>query len=90
LVWVVGGGGAPTLAERRRREADDLRARAALNPLVAAALAAFPGAEIKAVRPVRLDPPEPAPDASDAPPLEAYDADALSDDWAPVDPFDEE
>jgi DNA polymerase-3 subunit gamma/tau len=83
VVSVVADAAPPTIAERRRVEADDLRARAALNPLVAAALARFPGAEIKAVRPVGAEPAEP-------PPLEAYEADALSDDWAPVDPFDEE
>jgi len=83
--WMVGvapGPGQPTLAEQRRAEADALTARAAAQPLVAAALALFPGARIKAVRPRAAEPETPPPDAYD-------DAD-FGDDWAPIDPFDEE
>jgi DNA polymerase-3 subunit gamma/tau len=75
------GAAAPTLAERRRAEADDLRARALARPLALAALAAFPDAQIKTVRAI-------APE-TEAPPLEAY-ADAFDEDWTPVDAFDEE
>jgi DNA polymerase-3 subunit gamma/tau len=83
VVSVVGSGGAPTVAERRENTADTLRARAEDNPLVAAALALFPGATIKAVRPLA---PEVGPDM--APDTEAaYDFD---DNWEPVDPFDED
>jgi DNA polymerase-3 subunit gamma/tau len=84
--WVVSvaqGQGAATIAAQRRAEADTLRAKALESPMILAALAAFPGAEIKAVRPLG------AVAASDAPPLEAY-ADAMDDDWAPIDAFDEE
>ncbi len=80
--WVLSvaasGDGAPTLTQQRREALDGLRAQAAENPLVLATLAMFPGAEIKTVRPMLA---EPGP-----PPVEAYD----DDDWAPVDPFDEE
>jgi DNA polymerase-3 subunit gamma/tau len=83
VVSVVGGGGAATVAEVRRGTADTLRARAADNPLVAAALALFPGAAIKAVRPLAPEAgPHMAPDGE-----AAYDFD---DNWEPVDPFDED
>ncbi|MCI4661595.1 MAG: DNA polymerase III subunit gamma/tau [Neomegalonema sp.] len=51
--WVVSiaqGHGAKTLAELRQELEDGLRAEAMAHPLVAAALAAFPGAELRAVR----------------------------------------
>jgi DNA polymerase-3 subunit gamma/tau len=84
VVSVVSGGGAPSVAERRRAEEGSLRARAEDNPLVAAALAAFPGARVKAVRPLVPDaPPEADPEA-------ASEADAFGDNWEPVDPFDED
>jgi DNA polymerase-3 subunit gamma/tau len=87
--WVVSvvadADAAPSIAERRAAEADDLRGRAAAAPLVAAALALFPGAEIKAVRPLAL------PDAASAPPPEDDDeTDDTGDDWSPIDPFAEE
>jgi DNA polymerase-3 subunit gamma/tau len=50
-VSVVGSGGAATIAEARAAERDDLHARAAAHPMVQAVLAAFPGAEIREVRP---------------------------------------
>lgn len=50
--------GQPTVAEERRRKEDDLRAQAEAHPLVAAALASFPGAEIGAMRPLGFDPTE--------------------------------
>src|SRR5690625_4933923 len=68
-VLVSSDEGQPTIAEERRRKADDLRARAEAHPLVAAALASFPGAEIGAMRPLGFDPleteilaPSPEPD----------------------------
>lgn len=84
--WVVSvapGQGGATIAAQKRAEADNLRAKALKSPMIVAALAAFPGAEIKAVR-VRGE-----AAADDAPPLEAY-ADVMDDDWAPIDAFDEE
>jgi DNA polymerase III subunit gamma/tau len=77
-VSVVGRGGAPTLAETRMTRETGLKAEVAAHPLVAAALAAFPGAAITAVR---LPEPDAAADAgaTDAP-EEADDA------W---DPFEE-
>lgn len=49
-VSVVGSGGAPTIAEEREREQDQARAEALQNPLVQAALTAFPGAKITQIR----------------------------------------
>jgi len=83
--WMVGvapGPGQPTIAEQRQADADALTARAAAQPLVAAALALFPGAKIKAVRPRAAEP--------ETPPPEAYEDAGFGDDWAPIDPFDEE
>jgi DNA polymerase-3 subunit gamma/tau len=77
-VAVVGAGGGATIAEVRAAERGDLRARSLAHPLVQAVLAAFPGAEIRDVRPA--DAPEPA-----AAPVEDED-----DDWDPFDPFSEE
>ena len=50
-VAVVGSGGAATIAEVRAAEKGDLRARSLAHPMVQAVLAAFPGAEIRDVRP---------------------------------------
>jgi DNA polymerase-3 subunit gamma/tau len=50
VVSVVSEGGADTIAEVKAAHADDLQAQARAHPMVAAALAAFPGAEIKEVR----------------------------------------
>jgi DNA polymerase III subunit gamma/tau len=50
--------GAPSVAEERRRAEADARAEAENHPLIAAALATFPGARIGAVRP--LGPAQPA------------------------------
>ena len=58
-VSVVGSGGAATIAEVRAAERDDLQAQAAAHPMVQAVLAAFPGAEIREVRPA--DAPETRP-----------------------------
>ncbi|SDZ78201.1 DNA polymerase III subunit gamma/tau [Rubrimonas cliftonensis] len=89
---------APTIEERRAAEAAAMRAEAARNPLVAAALAAFPGAEIATVRPFaqEVDAPSdtiddegdvapPDEDYDGAPPLDAY----AGEDWSPFDPFEE-
>jgi DNA polymerase-3 subunit gamma/tau len=88
--WVVtvvsDAGAAPSIAERRAAEVDDLRARAATAPLVAAALALFPGAEIKAVRPLG----EPEAAAAPPPPQDDDFDDDAGEDWSPVDPFAEE
>jgi DNA polymerase-3 subunit gamma/tau len=94
MVSVEAGGGAPSIAEARRALEGDLRARAEGTPLVAAALALFPGATIKGVRP--LDGGDAAADApEEGPPgLQGLDFDdddpAFGDDWEPVDPFDED
>ena len=80
-VAVVGSGGAATIAEVRAAEKGDLRARSLAHPMVQAVLAAFPGAEIKDVRPAdALDVPGPAAPA-------AADEDES---WDPFDPFEEE
>jgi DNA polymerase-3 subunit gamma/tau len=81
-VSVVGSGGGATLAETRAEEEDALRAAALAHPLVQAALKAFPGATLTAVRrraPIETemlaDPEDPGADEGD---------------WEPVDPFEEE
>ncbi|MFN3612956.1 MAG: DNA polymerase III subunit gamma/tau [Rubrimonas sp.] len=83
IVSVTAGQGAPTIAAQRRAEGETLRAKALKSHMVLAALTVFPGADVKAVRPLGTAA------ASDAPPLEAY-ADSMDDDWAPIDAFDEE
>ncbi len=81
-VAVVGSGGAETIAEVRAKEKGDLRARSLEHPMVQAVLAAFPGAEIREVRPADALAPAAAapPDADEAP----------DDDWDPFDPFQED
>jgi DNA polymerase-3 subunit gamma/tau len=76
-VAVVGSGGAATIAETRARAKGDRHARAREHPLVQAVLAAFPGAEIREVRP------------PGAPAIEAAPG-GREDDWDPFDPFAEE
>jgi DNA polymerase-3 subunit gamma/tau len=77
-VAVVGSGGGATIAEVREAEKGDLRARSLAHPMVQAVLAAFPGAEIREVRPANA--------------LEAVAPPAAEegDDWDPFDPFSEE
>jgi DNA polymerase-3 subunit gamma/tau len=83
FVSVVGSGGAATLAETRATEQGTLRAQALEHPLVQATLAAFPGAEIKDVRPRGLDA---GPEAE----RQAAARAESDDDWDPLDPFSEE
>ncbi|MGF1657842.1 MAG: DNA polymerase III subunit gamma/tau [Rubrimonas sp.] len=93
MVSVVASGGAPSVEEARRAESDDLRARALDSALVRAALALFPGAEIRSVRPfaeIDAEAPSAAADGPEAAPEIAYDDAMFGDDWTPVDPFDEE
>ncbi len=80
-VSVVGSGGGVTIAEERRTFQNALEEKARAHPLVQAALAAFPGAEIKDVRPFGSDDPA---DGSGG--LAAVD-DEDDDDW---DPFSED
>ena len=82
-VAVVGSGGAATIAEVRAKEKGDLEARAREHPMVQAVLAAFPGAEIREVRPA--DALAGAGGAGAA----TSDGDE-DDDWDPIDPFSEE
>jgi DNA polymerase-3 subunit gamma/tau len=95
MVSVEASGGAPSIAEARHALEGDLRARAEGTPLVAAALALFPGATIKAVRPLNAVDQAVPEGAEDGPPaFEGLDFDdddpAFDDDWEPVDPFDED
>jgi DNA polymerase-3 subunit gamma/tau len=79
-VSVVSSGGAPTIAETRNAELQQVRAEAADNPLVQAILTAFPGAKIAQVR---------SPEALTAQATEAalpLAEPELDDDW---DPFEE-
>ena len=80
-VSVVGSGGAATIAEARAADRGDLLARSAAHPMVQAVLAAFPGAEIREVRPAD------GPGAALAAPPPGNDED---DDWDPFDPVSEE
>ncbi len=88
MVTVASAGGAPTVAETRAAMVSDLRARAETDPTVKAALALFPGAVIKAVRP-RAPSPETETDTDGAPPADGGWT-PVDDGWEPVDPFDEE
>jgi DNA polymerase-3 subunit gamma/tau len=83
MVSIAGGGGAATIRDQKQAETDARMAELAQHPLVLAALAVFPDAEIREAKP--------APEAAEDAPLEAIDEDdAFDDDWAPVDPFEEE
>ncbi|MEM8740949.1 MAG: DNA polymerase III subunit gamma/tau [Pseudomonadota bacterium] len=86
-VSIAATGGGATLAEARDAAARDLRSRMAEHPLVAAALATFPGAEIREIRPGpgtgAAAAPDPAANAADAPIY--IDPEDAPDDW---DPFD--
>jgi DNA polymerase-3 subunit gamma/tau len=77
-VAVVGSGGAETIAAARAARKGDLRARALEHPMVQAVLAAFPGADVRVVRP-----PEAAGEA-------VVVTDEDEDEWYPIDPFSEE
>jgi DNA polymerase III subunit gamma/tau len=79
-VSVVSSGGAPTIAETRTAELQQVRAEAADNPLVQAILTAFPGAKISEVRS-----PEAMTSEAAAAALPQADPEA-DDDW---DPFEE-
>jgi DNA polymerase-3 subunit gamma/tau len=90
--------GAPSVAEERRRAEAALRAEAENHPLVAAALATFPGARIAAVRPLcpagpaeeeriaEILAPAPEPDDMEADPVDGY----VDDDVTGDDPFEED
>ena len=74
--------GEPTIAEARRAAEDEAKKAAEDHPLIAAALATFPGATISAVRPLT-----PAPEPDYLPEIpEDDDGDLLDDD----DPFQED
>ncbi len=81
-ISVVQGGGAPTIAETAQTRKTDLMAQARAHPMVAAVLAAFPDAELR-----NVSHRDSTDDAGSG--LEIVDADELSDDWNPMDPFDE-
>ncbi|MGR3783142.1 MAG: DNA polymerase III subunit gamma/tau [Albimonas sp.] len=86
MVAVESAGGAPTVRERQDAERDDLHARLKEHPLVAAAIAAFPGAEIMATRAfgAAAEPEE----TQSAPEWEETPEDEDWDGWEPVDAFD--
>lgn len=84
-VSVVSSGGAATVAERRAAEQSVREAEARAHPLVQAVMAAFPGAEIRAVRPP-ADPGE----AEETAGADELAGDYLDDGWDPDDPFAEE
>jgi DNA polymerase III subunit gamma/tau len=86
-VSVVGSGGAPTIAERRAAERDAMTAQAMSHPLVQAVLAAFPGAEIRDIRPLGAG--EPPPPLHPEPGDDSYEAGYIEA-WDPDDPFAEE
>jgi DNA polymerase-3 subunit gamma/tau len=69
IVSVVGGGGAPTLAEQREARERERHSGLEADPLVACVLARFPGAQIVAVRGKEQDSRGAAPeiDYDDAP-----------------------
>jgi DNA polymerase-3 subunit gamma/tau len=64
-VWLVaaeGGGGAESLYEREKREAQEARARLEQDPFIQEVMKAFPGTEILGVRSLAAQP-TPAPSA---------------------------
>jgi len=80
-IALAGEGGEPTLAQQAAAAAAQARAEAALHPLVQAALAAFPGATLEAVRGPAGEAAAPAPAADgDEPPP---DFDLIPDDAVP-------
>ncbi|QIE57642.1 DNA polymerase III subunit gamma/tau [Pikeienuella piscinae] len=82
MVAVTREPGEATISEARRAAERAAVEAVAAHPLVAAALAAFPGARIAAIRdPVQADA-APAPDEDGIDDDEEY-----GDDWSPVDPF---
>ena len=88
-VTVVGSGGGPTIAETRAEAEAEAMARASANPVVQAALAAFPGAKLVAARRVERQ--------DDALPEDGVNIGAIHDDGlGPVaeaeewDPFEDE
>ncbi|MDH3667117.1 MAG: DNA polymerase III subunit gamma/tau [Paracoccaceae bacterium] len=90
-VAVVAEEGRPSIAERVLAEKDAAKARAAEHPLVLAALESFPGAEIRAVRPIGGDgaPEEylaPAPERT----FVEVEGDLVDDDDYGDDPFEED
>lgn len=80
-VSVVSTGGKKTIAEERAEIVNDLLTNAMSNPAVTQVLAAFPGAEIKEVRPFAFD-------TDDTESIVPIDPDDVDDDWDPLDPFD--
>ncbi|MDO5530172.1 MAG: DNA polymerase III subunit gamma/tau [Paracoccus sp. (in: a-proteobacteria)] len=82
-------GGAPTIAEMRRRAEGEAEARAGAHPLIAAAMTAFPGARIVATRSIAPPPPIAAEGAEGAlSPHETTDGPVAEfEEW---DPFEEE
>ena len=76
---MTGSGGARTIAEVRAERKGDLRARSLAHPMVQAVLAAFPGAEVRDVRP--------AEGLEAAPPAAVAETDD-DDNWDPFDPAD--
>ncbi|MEE3100347.1 MAG: DNA polymerase III subunit gamma/tau, partial [Pseudomonadota bacterium] len=87
MVAVESSGGAPTVAEQRDAERDDLHARLREHPLVRAALDAFPEAEILATRAFGAEAPaeetQTAPEWEEAPDEDDWEG------WDPVDVFEE-
>jgi DNA polymerase-3 subunit gamma/tau len=85
-VSVVSSGGAPTLAETRAAAGAESLAHARDLPLVAAVLAAFPGARVAAVREPEPDPagaPLPGSSLADGADHDGDGADDAPDDWDP-------
>jgi DNA polymerase-3 subunit gamma/tau len=76
-VSIVSEGGSPTLAEQKAIHRSDLQGRALQHPMVIAALARFPGAEIRDIRSL---------EEITADPEEELEAQMSDDDW---DPFED-
>ena len=87
MVSVEASGGAPTVAEQRDAERDDLHARLREHPLVRAAMDAFPEAEILATRAFGAE--APAEETQTAPEWEETPDDDDWEGWDPVDVFEE-
>ena len=79
MIAVARDGGGPTIAEERRKAQDRLVDDARADPLVAAVLKTFPGAEIVDVRVLGGAAAGPAPDDALPPVAEDGDEDSDSD-----------
>ncbi len=81
-VSIVSSGGQSTLAEDKAENDNIVHNQAINHPMVAKVFDAFPGAEIKNIRPFDFD-------LDETESVLPIDPDDVDDDWNPLDPFEE-